>query len=60
MLTDAVGPRADPPLEPPLAQLELRIAVEELLAASPWVRLREPITWTSSSEPRHIPCTLGG
>lgn len=44
----------------PLAQLELRVAVEELLAASPWVRLREPTTWTSSSEPRHIPCTLGG
>jgi cytochrome P450 len=39
----------------PLAQLELRVAVEELLAASPWVRLREPSTWTSSSEPRHIP-----
>lgn len=41
-----------------LAQLELKVAIEEIFAASKWVSLREPITWTSSSEARHIHCTF--
>lgn len=42
----------------PLAQLEVRVAVEELLAAAAVVEPAGDITWTSSTEPRHIPCVL--
>jgi cytochrome P450 len=41
-----------------LAQLELKIAVEELFALSSWITLKEPVIRTSSSEARHIRCTL--
>jgi cytochrome P450 len=39
----------------PLAQLEVRVAVEELLAATTALEPASDITWTSSTEPRHIP-----
>jgi cytochrome P450 len=42
----------------PLAQLEVRVAVEELLACAPQIDPTGDITWTSSIEPRHIPCLL--
>lgn len=42
----------------PLAQLEIRVAVEEVLARSAWIELRDEITWTSSTEPRDIPVLL--
>ncbi|GAA3217858.1 cytochrome P450 [Pseudonocardia petroleophila] len=42
----------------PLAQLEVRVAVEELFAATEWVAPYDDITWTSSTEPRRIPCAL--
>lgn len=42
----------------PLAQLELRVAVEELLARTDCVTLHGDIEWTSSTEPRHIPVRL--
>lgn len=42
----------------PLAQLEVRVAVEEVFARSTWIRLEDEITWTSSTEPRHIPVLL--
>ncbi len=42
----------------PLAQLEVRVAVEEVFARSTWVELDGDITWTSSTEPRHIPVLL--
>ncbi len=42
----------------PLAQLEIRVAVEELLARADHVTLDSEITWTSSTEPRHIPVRL--
>jgi len=42
----------------PLAQLEMRAAVEELFARTSWVDLESDITWTSSVEPRHIPARL--
>jgi cytochrome P450 len=43
----------------PLAQLELRVAVEELLGRTARVILDGDIEWTSSTEPRHIPVRLG-
>ena len=42
----------------PLAQLEVRVAVEEVFARSTWIGLEDEITWTSSTEPRHIPVLL--
>jgi Cytochrome P450 len=42
----------------PLAQLEVRVAVEELFAACDQLSLDGDITWTSSTEPRHIHCRL--
>lgn len=42
----------------PLAQLEIRIALEELLARSPRILPDGEITWTSSTEPRQIPVRL--
>lgn len=42
----------------PLAQLEIRVAVEEVLARSDWIEPAGDITWTSSTEPRHIPVLL--
>jgi hypothetical protein len=42
----------------PLAQLEIRVAVEEVFARSGWIARRGDITWTSSTEPRHIPVLL--
>lgn len=42
----------------PLAQLEIRVAVEELLARSDRVTPDGEITWTSSTEPRRIPVRL--
>ena len=42
----------------PLAQLELRVAVEELLDRTGRVILDGDIEWTSSTEPRHIPVRL--
>jgi cytochrome P450 len=44
----------------PLAQLELRVAVEELLAATQDVQFAGEIEWTSLVEPRHIPARLVG
>jgi cytochrome P450 len=43
----------------PLAQLEIRVAVEELLARADRVSPDGEISWTSSTEPRHIPARLG-
>ena len=43
----------------PLAQLEIRVAVEELLARADRVSPDGEISWTSSTEPRHIPVRLG-
>jgi cytochrome P450 len=42
----------------PLAQLELRVAVEEILAASDWITLISEIEWISLIDPRHIRCRL--
>ena len=42
----------------PLAQLEVRVAVDELFSACDWAQLCDAITWTSSTEPRHIRCAL--
>jgi cytochrome P450 len=42
----------------PLAQLEIRVAVEEVFARSSWIELAGGITWTSSTEPRNIPVLL--
>ena len=42
----------------PLAQLEIRVAAEQLLARCDRVELVGEITWTSSTEPRHIPVRL--
>ncbi len=42
----------------PLAQLEIRVAVEEVFARSTWIDPDGDITWTSSTEPRHIPVRL--
>jgi cytochrome P450 len=42
----------------PLAQLEMRVAVEEVLALSPWIELEAEIEWTSSVEPRRLICRL--
>jgi hypothetical protein len=39
----------------PLAQLEVQVAVQELLAASTALEPAGHITWTSSTEPRRIP-----
>ncbi|WP_433799947.1 cytochrome P450 [Actinomycetospora sp. CA-084318] len=40
----------------PLAQLEIRVAVEELFACGPWLELDGEISWTALVEPRSIPC----
>jgi len=40
----------------PLAQLEMRVAIEEMFALSPWTQLDGEISWTSLVEPRKIPC----
>lgn len=42
----------------PLAQLELRVAIEELLAATSWITLEDEIDWMSLVDARHIPCRL--
>jgi cytochrome P450 len=42
----------------PLAQLEIRVAVQEVFARSTWIEPAGEITWTSSTEPRHIPVLL--
>jgi cytochrome P450 len=42
----------------PLAQLELRVAVEEIFAASEWISLTGDAEWVSLVDPRHIPCTF--
>jgi cytochrome P450 len=42
----------------PLAQLEIRVAVQEVFARSAWIEPLGDITWTSSTEPRHIPVLL--
>ncbi|MBB6377551.1 cytochrome P450 [Pseudonocardia eucalypti] len=39
----------------PLATLEIRVAVEEVLARTSCVCLEEEVAWTSSTEPRQIP-----
>lgn len=44
----------------PLAQLELKVAVEEILAHSDDIVLDGEINWTSLVEPRHIPVRLCG
>lgn len=44
----------------PLAQLELRIAVAELLAATTDIQLTGEITWSAAVEPRNIPVRLIG
>jgi cytochrome P450 len=42
----------------PLAQLEIRVAVEELFARSARILPEAEIVWTSSTEPRHIQARL--
>ena len=42
----------------PLAQLEIRVALEELFARTTDLTLTGEVTWTSSTEPRHIPTRL--
>jgi cytochrome P450 len=42
----------------PLAQLELRVGVEELFAATEWITLSGDIEWLSLVDPYHMPCTF--
>jgi hypothetical protein len=41
----------------PLAQLELRVAVEEIFAATDWITLTSDVEWVSLVDPHRIPCT---